>query len=41
LNSHLATSLRYSFYRYEEPGTGGVNSFNAQGVFATVTFRWL
>jgi hypothetical protein len=41
LNSRLATSLRYSFYRYEEPGTGGVNSFNAQGIFATVTMKWL
>lgn len=31
-------SLRYSFYHYDEPSSGGFNNFNAQAIFATLSF---
>ena len=30
--------LHYSFYHYDEPSSGGFNNFNAQAVFATLSF---
>ena len=32
-------SLRYSFYHYDEPSSGGFNNFNAQAVFAMFSFQ--
>jgi hypothetical protein len=32
-------SLRYSFYHYEEPSSGGFNNFNAHAVFAMLSFQ--
>jgi hypothetical protein len=31
-------SLRYSFYHYNEPSSGGFNNFNAQAIFAMLSF---
>ena len=31
--------LRYSFYHYDEPSSGGFNNFNAQAIFATLSFQ--
>ena len=31
-------SLQYSFYHYDEPSSGGFNNFNAQSIFATLSF---
>jgi len=31
-------SLQYSFYHYAEPSSGGFNNFNAQAIFATLSF---
>ncbi len=35
-----AISLRYSFYHYDEPSSGGFNNFNAQAIFATLSFQF-
>jgi Planctomycete cytochrome C len=40
LTNYLTSQLRYGFYRYAAPNTGGVNDFTAHGVFATMTVRW-
>ena len=32
-------SLNYSFYHYNEPSSGGFNNFNAQAVFAMLSFE--
>ena len=34
-----AFSLRYSFYHYAEPSSGGFNNFNAQAIFAMLSFQ--
>ncbi len=38
--SRLAGALRYSFSQYTEPSNGNVNNFTAQGIFATVSYKW-
>ena len=40
LTSYLSTNLRYAFYEYSEPSTGGINNYVAHGVFATLIFKW-
>jgi len=40
LSSHLTTNLRYGFYQYSEPASGGVNNYEAHGIFATLAFKW-
>jgi hypothetical protein len=40
LTSYVASSLKYGFYRYSEPSTGGFNDYTAHGLFATVRVRW-
>jgi len=40
LTSYLTSNLRYGFYQYSEPSTGGFNDYTAHGVFATLTFKW-
>ncbi len=32
-------SLSYSFYHYDEPSSGGFNNFNAQAIFAMLSFQ--
>jgi hypothetical protein len=32
--------LQYSYYHYDEPSSGGFNNFNAQAVFATLSFQF-
>jgi len=32
--------LKYAFYNYVEPSSGGVNNYVANSVFATLTYRW-
>jgi hypothetical protein len=33
-------TLRYGFFQYSEPSGGNRNDFTAQGVFASITYRW-
>jgi hypothetical protein len=40
INPHVSANLRYSFSRYVEPNSGGLNDYTAQGVFATVSYAW-
>jgi hypothetical protein len=40
LTDYLTSGLRYGFYQYSEPATGGRNDFTAHGVFATVSVKW-
>jgi opacity protein-like surface antigen len=39
LSANVSTNLRYSYYRYNEPSSGGVNDYTAHGVFATVMMK--
>ena len=32
--------LRYGFSQYSEPRIGNVNNFTANGVFATLSYKW-
>jgi hypothetical protein len=40
LSERVTTGLRYAFYRYDEPTSGGGNDYTAHGVFATLTLKW-
>ncbi len=40
INAHLAATLRYIYSSYKEPGAGGFNDYNSQGVFATLSYAW-
>lgn len=40
-NPCLTTGLRYAFFKYSEPSTGGFNDYVAHGVFATLSLKWL
>ena len=40
LTSYLTSTLRYGFYRYSEPSSGGINDYTAHGVFATFIVKW-
>ena len=40
ITKRLAGALRYEFSQYEEPGSGAVNNFSANGVFASLSYRW-
>jgi hypothetical protein len=40
LTKTLTSSLRYAYYRYAEPTSGGVNDYTAQGIFATLMVGW-
>jgi len=37
INKHLATTLQYGFYLYDEPSGGQFNNYTAHAVFATVS----
>ena len=40
LTKYLTSNLQYGFYRYLEPSGGGLNDYNAHGVFATFVLKW-
>jgi mono/diheme cytochrome c family protein len=37
---NASVNLRYAFYRYDEPTSGGFNDYTAHAVFAALTLRW-
>ena len=37
---NASVNLRYAFYRYHEPTSGGFNDYTAHAVFAALTLRW-
>jgi hypothetical protein len=39
-NDRLSGALRYSFSQYSEPSSGNVNNFTAQGIFASINYKW-
>jgi hypothetical protein len=39
-NTRVSGSLRYAFSQYSEPSSGTANDYTAQGVFATLTYKW-
>ncbi len=40
LSRVLTADLRYRFFKYSEPNTGGFVEFTAHGVFATLSMKW-
>lgn len=40
LTQRVILDLRYSYYRYAEPSTGGHNDFTARGIFAMAKVKW-
>lgn len=40
LTKNLSGTLRYEFSKYNEPSSGGANNFTANGIFATLSYRW-
>ncbi len=36
----LSGALRYGFSQYSQPSNGDVNNFTAQGIFASVSYKW-
>ena len=40
LTKRLTGSLQYQFSQYNEPSSGNVNNFTANGIFATLAWRW-
>ena len=37
---NLSTNLQYQFYSYNEPATGGINDYVAQGILASLTMTF-
>jgi hypothetical protein len=40
LSANVSSSLRYGFYDYSEPSSGGFNNYTAHGVFASMEVKW-
>lgn len=40
ITKKLSGALSYQFSQYSEPSSANVNNFTAQGVFATVSYKW-
>lgn len=40
ISKAVTASLRYRYYEYSEPGSGGGNDYTAHGVFGTVALAW-
>jgi hypothetical protein len=36
----VTTNLRYGYYQYTEPGTGGINNYTAHGIMAMLSLKW-
>jgi hypothetical protein len=39
-NSRLSGALRYGFSQYSQPSNGNVNNFTANGIFASINYKW-
>ncbi|HSU53706.1 MAG TPA: c-type cytochrome domain-containing protein [Candidatus Dormibacteraeota bacterium] len=35
----LSSTLRYGFYKYSDPSTGGLNNYTAHGIFASLVYK--
>lgn len=40
VSERVTANLRYGFYSYAEPTSGGVNDYTAHGVFVTLAMKW-
>jgi hypothetical protein len=40
ITKNLSGALHYEYSEYSEPSSGGANNFNAQGIFATLVYKW-
>jgi hypothetical protein len=40
ITKRLSGALHYEFSQYSEPSSGGANNFTAQGIFATLVYKW-
>jgi hypothetical protein len=40
LTKRLSGALHYQFSQYSEPSSGNANNFTAQGIFATLVYKW-
>jgi hypothetical protein len=39
LSKTITTSLRYGFYQYSEPTSGGLNDYTAHAIFASLAMK--
>jgi hypothetical protein len=39
INPRVSAALRYTFYTYAEPSSGGLTDYTAQAIFATLTYK--
>jgi hypothetical protein len=39
-SNRLSGALRYGFSQYSQPGSGNLNNFTAQGIFASLNYKW-
>ncbi|MFZ0828730.1 MAG: c-type cytochrome domain-containing protein [Verrucomicrobiia bacterium] len=39
-SNRLSGALRYGFSQYSQPSNGNVNNYTAQGIFASVSYKW-
>jgi hypothetical protein len=40
ITKRLSGALHYEFSQYSEPSSGNANNFTAQGIFATLVYKW-
>jgi len=40
ITKRLTGALHYEFSQYSEPSSGNANNFTAQGIFATLVYKW-
>jgi mono/diheme cytochrome c family protein len=40
LTASLTSNVRYGFYQYSEPSSGGFNNYTAHGVFLSLIYKW-
>ena len=39
-SNRLSGALRYGFSQYLQPSNGNVNNFTANGIFASINYKW-
>jgi hypothetical protein len=39
-SNRLSGALRYRFSQYSQPSNDNVNNFTANGIFATLNYKW-
>jgi len=39
IGKNVTAQLRYGFYNYDEPSSGGANNYTAHSVFGMVSFK--